>query len=119
MFEVLEENSNYLFVRSHGRLLHADYERLLPKLETLIRDYGRLRFAFQMVGFEGIELRAIWDELHFNSHHLRDVERCAVIGNRTWEKWATQFAGVLFLGAKFRYFEADQVEEAKAWVRTD
>jgi hypothetical protein len=29
MFEVLEESSNYLFVRSHGKLLHADYEGLL------------------------------------------------------------------------------------------
>lgn len=119
MFEILEESSNYLFVRSHGKLLHADYEGLLPKLEALIREHGRLRFVFEMVDFDGIELRAVWDEIRFDSRHLRDVERCAVIGSKTWEKWATQFAGVLFLGAKFRYFNADQVEEAKAWAQGD
>ncbi len=117
MFEVLEENANYLFVRSRGRLVHADYEGLLPKLETLIRNHGRVRFLFEMVEFEGIELRAVWDEIRFDTRHLRDVERCAVIGNRAWEKWATKFAGVLFVGAQFRYFDADQVEEARAWVQ--
>ena len=117
MFEVLEEHENYLFVRTHGRVLHADYEGLLPKLEELMRQHGRVRFVFEMVDFEGIELRAVWDELRFDTRHLGDVERCAVIGNKTWEKWATQFAGILFRGAQFRYFEANEVERAKTWAR--
>lgn len=119
MFEVVEEEANFLFVRTHGKLMHADYEGLLPKLEELIRSYGHVRFVFEMIDFEGIELRAVWDEIRFDSQHLRHVKRCAVIGNRTWEKWATSFAGILFSGAEFHYFSADEVDRAKTWVRQD
>ena len=119
MFQVIEDLSSegVVALRVEGRLFHDDYVELVPKLEQEIARHGALRCLVDLTGLAGFELRAVWDEVRFDLKHARDVSRCAVIGDRSWERWATLAARPIFYKAEVRFFTPDQRDEAVAWLR--
>ncbi|HYT92283.1 MAG TPA: STAS/SEC14 domain-containing protein [Gemmataceae bacterium] len=105
---------NVLGVKATGKLTHADHQQLVPKLEELIREYGKVRMLFDLEDCEGWNLRAVWDDLKFALRHGGEVERCAVVGEKRWQEIGTQMAKPFF--QKIRYFDKSQSEEAWQWV---
>ncbi len=116
----LRENSRaqVLVLEIRGKLEHADYEKLVPQLEAWLAEHGRIRCLVDMREFQGLEPRAIWDELKFDIRHAKDIDRCAVLGDRRWEAWMTQLSKALFRTAKIRYFHDVEPEAALEWLRT-
>jgi hypothetical protein len=121
MFEILEEwtGDDVIALRVSGKLLHDDYESLVPKLEKLIEQHGAVRCLIDVTELDGVELRAVWDELRFDLKHASDVSRCAVVGERAWERWATAAARPIFRKAEVRFFESADFEQALAWIKED
>jgi hypothetical protein len=121
MFEILEEwtGDDIIALRVSGKLLHDDYESLVPKLEKLIEQHGAVRCLIDVTELDGVELRAVWDELRFDLKHASDVSRCAVVGERAWERWATAAARPIFRKAEVRFFERADFEQALAWIKED
>ena len=106
-----------LVLEVQGKLEHADYEALVPRLEAWLEEHGCIRCLVDMRHFRGIEARAIWDELRFDVRHARDIERCAVLGDRRWEAWVTKLSTALFRSAQVRYFHDGESEAALEWLR--
>ena len=72
MIEVMNSGSGKVFgMRLSGKLLHQDYQQFVPRLEQLIEEHGSVRCFIEMTQFQGIELRAIWDEIKFDVRHVR------------------------------------------------
>jgi hypothetical protein len=114
MIEVLSRGSGKVFgMKVSGKLLHQDYQQFVPMLEKLIEDHGSIRCLVEMTDLHGIELRALWDEIKFDVRHSRQIERCAVVGDRAWEVWMTRLSRPIFFNAEIRFF--DQVEREEAW----
>jgi len=120
MIDILEGSSaKTIGIRLHGKLLHKDYQEFIPRLESLIAEHGKIRVYFEMTEFEGVELRAFWDELKFDIKNCTKVERCTVVGNRSWEKWATLMSKAIFIKADLRYFDVSESEDAWKWVNEE
>lgn len=119
MFEILEEwtGEGVIALRASGKLIHEDYEKLVPKLEDIIEQHGAIRCLIDLTDLDGIEPRAVWDELRFDLKHATDVSRCGVVGDRAWERWATTAARPIFWKADVRFFERRQLDSALAWIR--
>ncbi len=114
MIEILDQSSGKVFaMRVIGKLLHRDYEQFVPMVEKLIEEHGSVRCFIEMTEFHGIQLRALWDEIKFDVRHARQIERCAVVGDRAWEAWMTNLSRPIFFNAEIRFF--DQAEREKAW----
>ncbi len=64
-----------------------------------------------------LDLRAVLDELRFDLKHAKEVSRCAVIGDRAWERWATTVARPVFRKADVAFFESKELERAATWIR--
>ena len=111
------EDGNVVTLRLNGKLLHDDYTRLVPKLEEILEKHGGIRCLIEMEDFGGFELRALWDETKFDAKHAKQIERCAVVGNKDWERWMTKLSGLLFTQAELRYFDAADREAAGEWIR--
>ncbi len=117
MIEILERSTaNVVGFKISGKLLHSDYQHLLPMLEKLIEEHGSIRCLVEMIDFHGIELRALWDEIKFDVRHARQIERCAVVGDRAWEAWMTQLSRFLFFNAEIRFFDIADREKAWEWI---
>ena len=119
MFEVIDKwtGGDVVALRVTGKVLHEDYEKLVPKLEAFIGEHGAIRCLVEIVDLEGVSLRAVWDELSFDLKHADDVTRCAVVGDRAWERWATAAAKPIFRRAEVRYFPREDLERAVEWIR--
>ena len=61
MLEILEEwtGDDVIALRVSGKLLHDDYESLVPKLEKLIEQHGAVRCLIDVTELDGVELRAV------------------------------------------------------------
>jgi universal stress protein A len=118
MIEILDQGPGKVFaLRISGKLLHQDYQKFVPMLEKLIEEHGTIRCLMDMVDFHGIELRALWDEIKFDVRHARQIERCAVIGDRAWEAWMTRLSRPIFVNAEIRYFDRSNEETAHRWIK--
>jgi universal stress protein A len=102
-----------LGVKASGKLTHADYQQLIPKLEQIIEAHGRVRVLVELEDCTGWELAAAWDDLKFVFRHGRDVERCAVVGKSRWQKWLARLSRPF---VNVRYFPREQLEQAWQWV---
>ncbi|MGA7497802.1 MAG: STAS/SEC14 domain-containing protein [Isosphaeraceae bacterium] len=118
MIEMLDQSTGKVFgMRVSGKLLHQDYERFVPMLENLIEEHGSVRCLVEMTGLHGIELRALWDEIKFDVRHARQIERCAVVGDRAWEAWMTRLSRPIFSNAEIRFFDVTARDQAWEWIQ--
>jgi hypothetical protein len=99
----------------HGALLREDYDAFVPETERLIERYGKIRVLVTMHDFHGWGAGASWNEIQWNEKHFKQVERVAVVGERTWHRWMTGFCRACRT-ARVRYFTFEQLEDARAWV---
>ena len=115
--EFEEVKGNIVVMRASGKLTDDDYEVFVPYMEHLIDRWGRLRMLFLMDEFEGWDLASAWEEFKFELKHMKDLKRVAVVGENTWEQWATKLSKI-FTGTDVRWFERSKADEARTWIES-
>ncbi len=115
MHEIISENGSLIQVRVSQKLTQADYDDLIPRWEALIAREGSMRLLLLMENFHGWDLHAAWDDFRFEARHAAKVERVALVGDQSWEKWMTKL-GSFFVGDQVKYFDAAQIREAERWL---
>lgn len=114
--QIQEENAGKTFiVHISGKLVVADYELFVPEFERLVALHGKLRVLFDMTDFHGWTLGAVWEDTKFGLHHMGDIERLAMVGDRKWEEGMAIFCKP-FTKAKIKYFDHADMAEAKLWL---
>ena len=98
-----------------GKLHDEDYQHFVPVVEAAIARNGKVRLLSQFEDFHGWDLHALWDDTKFSMKHCADVEKIAIVGDRTWEKWMAKICKP-FTKAKIEYFDAKDIERAWAWL---
>jgi hypothetical protein len=98
-----------------GKLHDADYKIFVPLVDSEIAKEGKINVLAQFHDFHGWDAQALWDDIKFSTTHCMKINRIALVGEKTWEKWMAVVCKP-FTMAKIRYFDAAQVEAAKAWL---
>lgn len=98
-----------------GKLHDQDYQAFLPQVEAAIRSQGKIRLLAHFEDFHGWDLHALWDDTKFSAQHCADVERIALVGDKTWEEWMAKICRP-FTRAKIEYFDVSQLESAWKWL---
>ena len=111
-----EENGGKLLViRVSGKLEGKDYETFVPEFERLVKANGKLDVLFDMRGFHGWDLGALWADTKFALYHFGDMRKLAMIGEKKWEQGMAVFCKP-FTTAKIRYFDHTKASEARDWI---
>ena len=114
--ELLEDHDGkVLTVRTSGKLAAEDYHQFVPRIERSINKHGQVRVLFDMREFHGWTLPALWEDIKFDLKHFKDIERLAMVGDRTWEKWMATFCRP-FTSADIRYFDQSEADQAHEWI---
>lgn len=111
----LETQGNILHGIITGKIEKEDYDLFVPEAERLIDQYGKIRVIAELVDFKGWTAGALWEECKLAYHHLKDVERMAMVGDKAWEKGLAAFMKP-FTGAKLKYFDVSQRQKAFEWI---
>jgi hypothetical protein len=117
--QFIEENSGKVFsVHITGKLTKADFEQFVPEFERLVQKYGKLRLLFDLTGFNGWDVDALWDEIKFDIKYFSDYEMIAIVGDKKWHHSMAVFSKP-FINAKIQYFDHDNIDEARKWLLSD
>ena len=111
-----EAGGRLLIVSVSERLTKADYRALSPKVEELIRRFGKIRVVFEMRDFHGWDASALWEDIKFDIKHFSDIDLLALVGDQDWEKGMSIFCKP-FTGARIRYFDLSEIYKAYDWIR--
>ena len=114
--QIDDSNPDYLAIRLSGKLVAADYEEFVPKVDAIVKQKGSIRILMTMHDFHGWELAAAWEDTKFGMRHFRDIERLAMVGETKWQHGMAVFCKP-FTMAKIRYFDADAAAEAESWIK--
>ena len=98
-----------------GKLHDEDYKKFVPLLEAAVAKHGKVRLLAQFHDFHGWDMHALWDDIKFSTKHCLDIERIALVGDKTWEKWMAKVCKP-FTMAKIKYFDAAELDAAWAWL---
>lgn len=112
----LVEEGKLISLTISGKLEKEDYDIFVPEIDRQIEWYGKVNMVLELADFHGWTAGAAWEDAKFGVRHFNDIERLAIVGDKTWEKGMTYFCKVFTL-AKVRYFDLSECDEAEAWVR--
>lgn len=110
-----ESGSKVLVIHVSGKLVKEDYARLVPELERLVGERGKLSLLFDMANFHGWEVAAAWEDLKLDLHHYADIEKIAMVGENKWQHGMAIFLKP-FTKAAVRYFDHSAAAEAHQWL---
>jgi stage II sporulation SpoAA-like protein len=104
-----------LDIHVSGKLVKDDYKHLVPEVERLIEQHGKIRVLLEMKDFHGWDAGGLWEDIKFDLKHFSDVERVAMVGEKKWQKGMSRFCRP-FTTAKVRYFDQAARDEAREWA---
>lgn len=110
-----EHDGKLLIIHVTGKLVKADYEKLVTEFARLVEQHGTLRVMFDMIDFHGWDVSAAWEDLKFGLKHFADIERLAVVGETKWQHGVAIFWKP-FTKATCRYFDHKEAAEARRWL---
>ena len=109
------DGGKILKVRISGKLTHNDYQEFVPAFEAHVQERGKIRLLVEMVDFRGWEAAALWDDIKLDIRHFADIERLAMVGDKTWERGMSMFCKP-FTAAEVRYFDRSAINDAHTWL---
>jgi SpoIIAA-like len=116
MIEQLPVSSGKILgFRMSGKLHDEDYKTFVPLIDAAVAKEGKVRLLAQFHDFQGWDMHALWDDIKFSTTHCTKIERIALVGEKKWEKWMAAVCKP-FTMAKIRYFDASEIDAAKAWL---
>ena len=117
MIEQLSQSEGKILgFKMSGKLHDDDYKKFTPMVDDAIAKSGKVRFLAQFHDFHGWDLHALWDDIKFSTTHCLKIERIALVGEKTWEKWMAKVCKP-FTMAKIRYFDAAELDAAWTWLK--
>ncbi|SDR69607.1 SpoIIAA-like [Gillisia sp. Hel1_33_143] len=118
MLQILElTKNNIIATRAEGKLTDMDIEKIHPLIHAILDRKMKVRWYFEMENFTGWNLPGLWEDLKMDTAHANDYEKIAMVGEKKWQDWITQFMKP-FTNAEIKYFNMDQKEEAKSWIES-
>ena len=117
MIEKMAESSgNVLGYKFTGTVTVDDFKKMEPEVEALVLKEGNVRILFNLTGFKWEKIDALVADLKFGHKFHEKIQKLAVIGDKTWEKWITQLA-FRFYAKEARYFTSADTAKAWSWLR--
>ena len=109
------DGGKVLMVELIGKIHKSDYHGFMRIVEKAVQENGNVRILVQMTNFHGWDFDGLWADLEFDEMHFADIDRLAIVGEATWEKWMAVFCRP-FTTATIRYFNSNELKTAKEWI---
>jgi len=105
----------FLTLKAVGKLEHADYETIVPMLESALQGVKDpdIKVFFDGTEMEGWEIRAAWDDFKLGLKHGGKFSKLAIVGNKRWQELSAKI-GSWFIAGEAKYFE--NAEDAFKWL---
>jgi hypothetical protein len=101
-----------------GTIAKADVDSMQQEIKEAIERHGKVRILCEIGDLNVPEPSAMWEDLKFAPHYVKDVERFALVGDKAWHKWLSSLSDRL-THAETRYFTSAELGDAWAWITAE
>jgi hypothetical protein len=116
MIKIEEVAPGVLKVVAPETLTADDFAELAPKVESIIKQGGKIRLLIDASHLKGWDdIAALEKHAAFVKAHQLKVERIAVIAAHDWQHWLVGAVKV-FLHSEIRVFDKAEADEALRWI---
>ena len=116
MIKIEIVSDNVLKIVAPDKLKADDFQLIAPQVDSLIRQYGKVRLLIDATGFDGWDtISAFENHAGFVKTHQQKVERIAVITTHDWQRWLVG-AVRIFLHPDVKTYDRSQEGEALQWI---
>lgn len=115
--EIQHEQDDVWVLRMSGLLKQSEFVATQKSIAAKINLGNKPRLLAILENFEGWERGTDWNDLDFLLSHSGEISRIAIVAERRWEVPALAFAGAGVRGVPVKFFEPDELTQARAWVR--
>lgn len=117
MIEKLDKSSgNVIGFKCIGTITASDYEKMVPEVKALIEKEGNIRLLFDLSDFKWEKMEAWLADLSFGLEFRHEIEKMAIVGDKSWEKWITHLAKP-FYARDAKFFKIEDISGAWTWLR--
>jgi SpoIIAA-like len=117
MIEKLAKSSgNVVGYKAVGVITAEDYLKLEPEVRDLVEKVGSIRMLIDLTAFEWEKLEAWLPDLEFGYEFHNKIQKMAIVGDKTWEKWMAHLAKP-FYALSLKFFHSNDIDKAWAWLR--
>jgi len=92
MEKMVESSGNVLGYKFTGTITVDDIKKMEPEVNALVQKEGNVRILFNMTGFKWEKIEALVADLKFGHKFHEKIQKLAIVGDKTWEKWITHLA---------------------------
>jgi hypothetical protein len=115
MLEFIKSPDDVLAVKLTGTITGKDLDAILDRAEDIIAKPGKIHFAVETKGIEGIELAAM--PHHFSRSFplfgkLDRFGRVAVVADQAWVRVLTRFESAVLPYVSYRVYEPGERKQA-------
>jgi len=118
MFEQLGNNTgNIVTLKIRGEISEKDFEKISNILDEVIKKYQTVRLLIMVEHYASWSSEeALYEDLKFAKIYSGNIDRMAVVGDRSWKStWVALFG--LFSGFLTNYYDKSELKEAWNWLR--
>ena len=112
-----QPGSNIIALVIDGKVDKDDYKLIIEASERITERHEKVRFLLEVRNLGSVEPGALWQELRYDAEHLGDVEKAAVVSDKSWY---TGLAKMLepFTSIKVEHFDLGERAAAEAWLQS-
>ncbi len=111
----INSKENIIYITVENKLTNHDFDKIVPIVNQKIMAHGMIRLYYEMKNYKGWTFQAFWRDLYMDLKYRNKVDKIAMVGEKSWEKWLSD-AIKPFSGAEVRFYGFPQKEEALAWI---
>ena len=108
--------ANALKIIAPDKLKADDFHQIMPQVDSLIGQRGKIRLLIDASGFNGWEnIAAFENHAGFVKDHQQKIERLAVIIAHEWQRWLVGAVRV-FVHPEVKAYDQSEASEALQWI---
>ena len=106
---------NIVVLKVNGKLTKADYDHVVPILETKIKQFGKIKAYVEIENLEIPSLQALWEDIKFDVKHYTHFSHLAAVSEPEWLAAIAKLAAPL-VPAEIRVFKRQERDDAMNWL---
>ena len=121
MIQILENfPDEILAIYVEGKITGKEYEHILtPAVEAKLKRHPKIRlFCHVGLSFNGLDFRAVVDDIKMAFQHFTDWEKMAVVSDNKFVNRIAKFLG-RFMPIDIPIFHEADMAEARNWITGD
>ena len=113
--KMIESKGNVLGFKIMGDVSKEDYKVLVPEVQALVDKEGSISLLLDITQFKWEDIDAWGADFDFGLTYRKKINKMAIVGDKTWEKWITNLAEP-FYSIKAKFFTSADIEDAWKWL---